>query len=224
MRAQPHQVHRHVRSAARTLSLAPVQQHRHWRFRRDALHVAPYISVQHQVADYQHMQLAEATFKQIQNSLQVRYHQGVRSLNRPFACAPADGRQEVEQHSRRVARQKQCIAINLLSHSRRRLSGLAGCGSPGVAGRGSSHAKRRRQSFAYPFMNLLHRHRGEALLPLRNAGLKTASPAVRSVVDDLMLLAIWKPHRGFVSGRKDCHAGSLHGCGKMHWPAVMADE
>jgi hypothetical protein len=65
---------------------------------------------------------------------------------------------------------------------------------------------------------------GKALLAFDDAGLQTTTPAVGLVVDDAMLLAVWKPRAGFIASGEDGNADRLNGCGEMHGAAVMSDE
>ena len=53
LRAQPGQIHGHIRSASRLLAAMGGAHHWHRRLRRDASHFAPDVLVEHHVAHHQ---------------------------------------------------------------------------------------------------------------------------------------------------------------------------
>jgi hypothetical protein len=83
--AEPGQVHRHIRRTARTLIALRMTQHRHRRFGGDPVHLTQNVPVQHQVANDQHLQLAETALQQSQNRMCFLQHVNPQPSSYPTA-------------------------------------------------------------------------------------------------------------------------------------------
>ena len=59
-RSQTGKIHCHIGRSAGLLAVPASSQHRHRGFRRNSLHLAPYIFVEHHVAHHQHLWLPES--------------------------------------------------------------------------------------------------------------------------------------------------------------------
>src|SRR5450755_1104310 len=92
-RAQAHEIHGHVGRASRLFAATPRAQHRHWRLRRNSLHLAPNILVQHQVAHHQHLRTPESALHHAYELRGVVHHPAFRCAFTAWAIQVANSTQ-----------------------------------------------------------------------------------------------------------------------------------
>ena len=87
--AEAREVHGDVCCTTRSLVSPGVPKGRNRGLGRDALYVAMDVAVEHDVADYQHLELAEAALQQVQNRMKFRQHAREDLLGTIIASPPA---------------------------------------------------------------------------------------------------------------------------------------